>query len=197
MKLFKSKKSTIDKIKEGDLDSRMDDLEKKKILLSAEIKKDQTSLKRLKEEGKSLSSDERRPLAYKMLRTENGMKRRLKEVEVIEREILGLDNLKNAINTRKESVTRSKQIQDVDLEELKQEAMKDRIEREKYEKKLQELSEISSVSEGMDSNMIDDYAKSIWESSIEDKTEIEKEIDKKIESDMKKQADFEGGDEDD
>lgn len=181
MALFKSKKSPLDRMKPGEIKSQIGELEKKKILLGAEIKKDESMIARLKEDGQDRSTDERKSIAYRILRIDNGLKLKRRRIESIEKEILGLDNVRNLLDARQENRSRNSSIMEADIEAIKEAAMEDRIKSEEYEKKLAQLSELSQGDKEADDSFISKYAESIWETGKSEEKEKETSLDRKIE----------------
>lgn len=176
----------------------MEELERKKVRISAEVTREREYVDNLIKEGKNRNSRDRRPVAYKIMRLENGLQRKNRMLEGIEKEILGLDNLRGILNSRKELNSRPGTLDSIDIDAVKQEAMKDRIEREDYEKKLQDLSELSSLDESNDSSMIDEFAHQLWDEPEEEQAgeaEPEKEeasdLDEKINRALKRQREKE------
>lgn len=188
MALFKSKKSPLDRMKVKDIENQVSELEKRKILLSAEIKKDQTMIARLKEDGQDKDDQERKSIAYRILRIDNGLKLKRKKLESIEKEILGLDNVRNLLVSRKESSSRNNIIVEADIEAIKQGAMEDKIRAEDYEKKLEQLSELTLGEEKTDDEFIKNYANSIWGTGTDDKQKSEEILNKKIDDIIKEKS---------
>ena len=188
MALFRSKKSALDRMKVGDIENQIGELEKRKILLAAEMKKDQAMMARLKEDGQDKDEQERKSLAYRILRIDNGMKLKKRKLDAIEKEIIGLDNVKNLVVTRKESNSRNASILEADIDAIKQDAMEDRIKSEEYGKKLEQLSELTQGEEAQDDEFIRNYAETIWgkESGEPDKTE--ESFDQKIDEIIKEKS---------
>ncbi|MCL6091053.1 MAG: hypothetical protein M1393_08465 [Candidatus Thermoplasmatota archaeon] len=192
MALFKSKKSALDKMKVKDIEAQIGELEKKKILLGAEMKKDQAMISRLKEEGMDKDDQERRSIAYKILRIDNGLKQKVKRLESMEKEILGLDNVKNLVSMRNQDNARNKSIMEADIDSIKQGAMEDKIRSEEYEKKLQQLSELTTGNDNEpDDKLIREYADSIWGNVKSSADKREENLDKKIDEMIKEKSEKE------
>ena len=192
MALFKSKKSALDKMKVKDIEAQIGELEKKKILLGAEMKKDQAMISRLKEEGMDKDDQERRSIAYKILRIDNGLKQKVKRLESMEKEILGLDNVKNLVSMRNQDNARNKSIMEADIDSIKQGAMEDKIRSEEYEKKLQQLSELTTGNNNEpDDKFIREYADSIWGNVKSSADKREENLDKKIDEMIKEKSEKE------
>lgn len=191
MALFKSRKSPLDRMKVKDIESQITGLEKRKILLAAEIKKDQTMISHLKEDGQDRDENERKSLAYRILRIDNDLKLKRKRLEAVEKEIIGLDNVKNLVASRKENSNRNASILEADIDAIKEGAMEDKLRSEEYEKKLEQLSELTLGEEGGDDRFITDYANSIWGTGKKESPSEEDVIEKKIDDMIKEKSDKE------
>lgn len=192
MALFKSKKSPLDRMKTKDIRNQIEDLEKRKILLAAEMKKDESMIGRLKEDGQDKGDQERKSLAYRILRIDNGLKLKRKKMESIEKEILGLDNVNNLLQTRQENRSRNASIMEADIDAIKQAAMEDKIRTEEYEKKLEQLSELSQGDTEADDSFISKYAESIWETPKTAEKDSEMSLDRKIDDIIREKSEDEG-----